>query len=146
MATVLIAEDDLMIADMTEEILVEYGYDVCGIARTVEQAVDLARHHRPDMILLDLRLANGGMGTEVVAQLDSVNHPGVLYVTGNSSQVVLGPNDGDACLSKPFRSKDLIRGLEIVTHLIASGTAQLPFPSGFHLLRPPGSGIRVATI
>jgi len=38
---VLIAEDDLMIADLAEEILVDHGYQVCGIARTVSEAVTL---------------------------------------------------------------------------------------------------------
>ena len=31
----LIAEDDLMIADMVKMLLVDAGYEVCGIARTV---------------------------------------------------------------------------------------------------------------
>jgi response regulator of citrate/malate metabolism len=35
----LISEDDLMIADLAEEILVENGYEVCGITRTVAEAV-----------------------------------------------------------------------------------------------------------
>jgi len=33
MPKVLIAEDDLLVADMLEEILVNAHYDVCGIAR-----------------------------------------------------------------------------------------------------------------
>jgi hypothetical protein len=35
MLRVVIAEDDLMIADSAEDILVENEYQVCGIARTV---------------------------------------------------------------------------------------------------------------
>ena len=42
MHKVLIAEDDLMIADMLEMSLVDSGYEVCGIARTVAEAVALA--------------------------------------------------------------------------------------------------------
>ena len=34
MLKVLIAEDNLIIADMMEEILVRNGYEVCGIGRT----------------------------------------------------------------------------------------------------------------
>jgi response regulator of citrate/malate metabolism len=41
MLKVLIAEDELMIADMAEETLVKHGYEVCGIARTVAGAVRL---------------------------------------------------------------------------------------------------------
>jgi DNA-binding response OmpR family regulator len=134
MLKVLIVEDDLMLADFAEEILVERGYEVSGIARTVSDAVALARHSKPDFIILDPRLADGGLGTEVAAQLPSSGRPGILYVTGNMSQVTL--TNGDACLSKPYRSVDLLRGLEIVAEIVATGKARPPFPQGFHLLHP----------
>ena len=132
MLKVLIVEDDLMLADFAEEILVEQGYEVSGIARTVTDAVALARRCRPDLVILDLRLADGGLGTEVAAQLLPIRQAGILYVTGNMSQVVL--THGDACLSKPYRSVDLLRSLEIVAEIVATGKAQTPFPQGFHLL------------
>jgi CheY-like chemotaxis protein len=133
---VLIAEDDLMIADLAEEILIEHGYEVCGIARTVAEAVVLAQHHKPDLAVLDLRLADGDLGTEIAAQLLPLGRLGVLYATGNISQVVLTTADGDACLSKPYRSADLLRGLEIVAEIVATGKALPPFPQGFRVLRP----------
>jgi hypothetical protein len=46
MPKVLIVEDGLLIADCTEEFLVRSGYEVCGIARTVDEAVDLGRRRR----------------------------------------------------------------------------------------------------
>ena len=134
MLKVLIVEDDLMLADFAEEILVEHGYEISGIARTVADAVALARHARPDLVMLDLRLADGGLGTEVAAQLPPVGRPGILYVTGNMSQVAL--TCGDACLAKPYRGVDLLRGLEIVAEIVATGKAQPPFPQGFQLLHP----------
>jgi DNA-binding response OmpR family regulator len=134
MLKVLIVEDDLMLADFAEEILVEHGYEVSGIARTVTEAVALARRSRPDLVILDLRLADGGLGTEVAAQLPPLGRPGILYVTGNMSQVAL--IHGDACLAKPYRSVDLLRGLEIVAEIVATGKAQPPFPQGFQLLHP----------
>ena len=134
MLKVLIVEDDLMLADFAEEILVEQGYEVSGIARTVTEAVALARHSRPDLVMLDMRLADGGLGTEVAAQLLPLGRPGILYVTGNMSQLVLNSADGDACLGKPYRSADLLRGLEIVAEIVATGEAHPPFPGGFQLL------------
>jgi CheY-like chemotaxis protein len=136
MLKVLIVEDDLMLADFSEEILVEHGYEVSGIARTVAEAVALAQHSRPDLVILDLRLADAGLGTEVAAQLTPLGRPGILYVTGNMSQLALTAADGDACLSKPYRSVDLLRGLEIVAEIVATGKAQPPFPQGFQLLHP----------
>jgi DNA-binding response OmpR family regulator len=134
MLKVLIVEDDLMLADFLEELLVEHGYKVSGIARTVGDAVARIRHSTPDLVILDLRLADGGLGTEVAAQLAAIGRPGILYVTGNMSQVVL--THGDACLAKPYRSVDLLRGLQIVAEIVATGKAQPPFPQGFQLLHP----------
>jgi CheY-like chemotaxis protein len=130
---ILIAEDDSTIASLMEDILVEYGYEVCGIASTVAEAVALARTHRPDLAVIDLRLANNGLGTEIAAQLGELGHLGVLYITG-ASQAILTATNGHARLAKPFRDTELVRSLEIVTELLSSGLASPPFPRGFHLL------------
>jgi len=135
---VLIAEDDLMIADMIEEILVQNGYEVCGIARTVAEAVALGRQHKPDLAVLDMRLADGGLGTEVAAQLSGLGRLGVLYASGNMSQIVLTASDGDACLVKPYRSADLLTILRIVSDIVAHGATTLAHPRGFQRLFPTG--------
>jgi CheY-like chemotaxis protein len=134
MLKVLIAEDDLMIADMAEEILVKAGYEVCGIARTVSEAVELGRDHKPDLAVIDMRLAEGGFGTEIAAQLNDLLQLGILYASGNMLHAVLTKTDGHACLAKPYRSSDLVRSMEIVCELISTGTASPPFPYGFQLL------------
>jgi DNA-binding response OmpR family regulator len=134
MVKVLIAEDDLMIADATEEILVRCGYEVCGIARTVVDAVALARDHKPDLAVIDLRLADGGLGTDIPAQLHTLNKLGILYATGNISHVMLTNAEGAACLVKPYRPVDLLRSLELVAEIVATGTATPPFPRGFRVL------------
>jgi DNA-binding response OmpR family regulator len=133
MPKVLIAEDDLMIADMAEEVLIAHGYEVCGIARTVAEAVALGLCHKPDFALIDLRLADGELGTEIAAQLEELNL-GILYATGNMAQVVLTAANGHACLAKPYRGTDLVRGLKIVSDIVRTGTAVTPFPRGFQVL------------
>ena len=137
MLKVLIAEDDLMIADMAEQMLVESGYEVCGIARTIADAVELVRRRNPDLAVIDVRLADGGLGTEIAAQLDleGLDRTGVLYATGNVSHVVLTAADGHAYLTKPYTPADLVRSLEIVAEIVATGTASPPFPRGFRALR-----------
>jgi len=130
---VLIAEDEGIIAMLTEETLVEHGYEVCGIASTVAEAVALAKAHKPDLAVIDLHLADNGLGTEIAAQLSEMKNLGVLYTTG-ASQTILTTTDGHARLAKPFQETELVRSLEIVTELLSSGLASPPFPRGFHLL------------
>jgi two-component system, response regulator PdtaR len=134
MLKVLIAEDDLMIADGAQEVLVECGYEVCGIARTVAEGVALGLRHKPDLALIDLRLADGGLGTEIATRLGPFGRLGVLYATGNVSHLTRSAANGDACLAKPYSAADLQRGMEIVAGIVANGTASPPFPRGFQVL------------
>jgi len=135
MPKILIVEDELMIADMIEGVLVDKGYEVCGIARTVTEAVALGTLHRPDLAILDVRLADGGLGTEVAIQLRRLFKVGILYSTGNSADV-LSSSEGEACLAKPYRWADLLRSLEIVADIVADRKTSPPFPRGFQVLPP----------
>jgi DNA-binding response OmpR family regulator len=130
---VLIAEDDLMIADMIEASLVENGYEVSGIARTVAEAVKLGRETRPELAILDMRLADDGLGTEIAEQLHDGRRIGFLFASGNISHV-LRLADGDACIAKPYHIHDLLRALRIVEEIVGNGVVSPPFPRGFHLL------------
>jgi DNA-binding response OmpR family regulator len=130
---VMIAEDDLIIADMIEEALTSADYEVCGIARTVTEAVALGRVHCPDLAIIDMQLANGGFGTQIVAELHGGPRIGVLYSTGNIYEVI-ALADGDACISKPYAIRDLVFALKIVTEIVGNGFAPRPFPPGFYLL------------
>lgn len=68
-ATVLIVEDDFLIGMQTEDALVDAGLSVVGIATTAEEAVLLARQHRPSLVLMDIRLAGRRDGIDAAAQL-----------------------------------------------------------------------------
>jgi len=135
MLRVLIAEDDLMIADLLEVVLTTSGYEVCGIARTVDEAVALGELHKLDLAVLDVRLARGGRGSEIARRLNSRGKFGVLYATGNDARIgTLTPADGEALIAKPYRAEDVVRALEIVREIATGGTATPPFPPGFRLL------------
>jgi two-component sensor histidine kinase/CheY-like chemotaxis protein len=139
MLKVIIAEDDLLVADMLADVLVECGYEVSGIARTVEEAVVLAERHKPDLAVLDLRLADGGLGTDIAARLNLPGRPGILYATGNVGQIALKEAVGEACLGKPYKPIDVVRSLELVREIVGTGQASPPFPKDFHVLEhlPP---------
>jgi CheY-like chemotaxis protein len=133
---VLIVEDDRIIAKIAQDILTDEGYYVCGIARTVHEGVALARQHEPDLALIDLSLADGGIGTTVAAQLAPFGKLGILYSSGDVEQLPLTANEGHACLTKPYRSADLLQSLQIVASLVSTGKAEPPFPKELQLLFP----------
>jgi len=141
MLRVLIAEDDLMIAGLLEDLLIASGYEVAGCAATVDEAVLLGELHKPDLAVLDFRLARGGRGPEIARRLNSKGKFGVLYATGDDARICkLTLADGEASITKPYRPEDLVRGLEIVREIATGGTATPPFPPGFCLLLEAAAG------
>jgi two-component sensor histidine kinase/CheY-like chemotaxis protein/putative methionine-R-sulfoxide reductase with GAF domain len=140
MAKIMIAEDDLLMADMLEDVLVGGGHDVCGIARTVDEAVELGKHHQPDLAILDIRLAEGGLGTDIPPRLKNGRHMGILYASGHAGQMGLTKANGDALITKPYRPQDVLRAVKIVEQIVQTGEASGPFPARFYLLNgSPGN-------
>jgi two-component system, cell cycle response regulator DivK len=53
--TVLIVEDNELNMKLFHDLLEAHGYDIVG-TRDGEEVMDLARTHRPDLILMDIQL------------------------------------------------------------------------------------------
>jgi DNA-binding response OmpR family regulator len=134
MLNVLIVEDDLSIADLLQEALEAEGYRVSGIARTVEEAVGAAGQHDLDFAIIDVHLANGGLGTEVGARLRKMTHAGIIFSTGNDNISHLTAQEGDAVITKPYRLRDVGRGLKIIDDVARFGETQLAYPRNFRML------------
>jgi DNA-binding response OmpR family regulator len=133
---VLIVEDDVLIADLLQQQLLERdGYHVTGVARTVEEAIDLAKHNDPDYAVVDIKLANGDLGTDVAARLRETKSIGVIFSTGNDDHS-LTSEQGEAVMSKPYRTRYVAWALKIVDELGRLGRTDLPFPRNFRLLSP----------
>jgi DNA-binding response OmpR family regulator len=134
MVSVLIVEDDLLIADLLQEALEADDYQVTGIARTVHESVRLAEQHRPDAAVIDIRLANGDLGTTVAAHLRDTTKTKILFSTGNGDHSASLEAYGDAVMTKPYHLRDVGRALAIIDELARYGQTDLAFPRSFRLL------------
>lgn len=85
-----------------------------------------------------MRLADGGVGTQIAAELTDLPQLGILYVTGNVAAVSSNDVHVHASLAKPYRPGDLLRSLQLVAELTDTGTATPPFPPNFHVLAAAG--------
>jgi CheY-like chemotaxis protein len=134
MTKVLIAEDDILIADMLSDVVTEAGFEVCGIATTSAEAIALGERHRPDLALIDVHLAGGDDGTEVAEHLMQMMKIGVLYTTGNCQQVMEKGPKGVGCLAKPFALRDAVSALKIVDEIVTTGIAPPFLPAQLRLI------------
>ncbi|HYH37988.1 MAG TPA: response regulator [Azospirillum sp.] len=65
----IVVEDEPAIAQVIKDAVEDLGHTVCGIARTEQEAVDLADRERPELALMDVRLAAGGDGIVAARRL-----------------------------------------------------------------------------
>lgn len=82
-ARVLTVEDDPIVRADLRLILEDAGFDVCPDARDGIEAVELAREHRPDLILIDLSLP-GIDGVEATRRILDERDVPIVALTGHS--------------------------------------------------------------
>ncbi len=136
MLKVLVVEDSVLLADMIEDFLVSGGYEVCGIARTIEEAVALADLHKPDLGVFDYRLSNNELSSQIRPQLHDKISMAILYASGDALDTLLSDADGVAYIQKPYGGNDLLRALAAVVAIKTGVPAQPLYQRGFHLLKP----------
>ena len=117
MTSIVIAEDEAIIRLDLRELLEEEGYQVVGEAGRGDQAVELARSLRPDLVILDVKMP-GMDGIEAARQITSEGVCAVLMLTAFSQrEVVEQARDAGAVayLVKPFQKQDLVPAIELAT-------------------------------
>jgi two-component system, response regulator PdtaR len=110
---VLTAEDDPIVRADLRLILEDAGFDVVPDARDGVEAVDLAREHRPDVILLDLDLPRLD-GVQATRQILGERAVPIVALTGHSnSEALERAADAGATLHvlKPFSEQQLVTTL-----------------------------------
>ncbi len=108
-ARVMTAEDDPIVRADLRLVLEEAGFGVCAGARDGIEAVELARLHAPDVIVLDLGLPRLG-GVEAMRQILSERDVPIIALTGRSTELALEAVEAGAVtyLHKPFVEHELV--------------------------------------
>jgi DNA-directed RNA polymerase specialized sigma24 family protein/CheY-like chemotaxis protein len=102
--SVMIIEDEAIIAMDIESIVAEMGHRVTGIARTRDEAVKLGRADVPDLILADIQLADNSSGIDAVNDLlGELGMRPVIFITAFPERLLTGNKPEPAFLiSKPY--------------------------------------------
>src|SRR5271166_282164 len=101
--TVLIIEDEPLIALDIQTLVEQLGHEVTTIARTHKEAVRAALKRHPGLILSDIQLADGSSGLEAVNEILLSQEVPVIFITGYPELFLTGQAPEPAFLiSKPF--------------------------------------------
>ena len=107
---VLVVEDEMMIALMLEDMLLDLGHDVVGLAMRLPQAMEMARKADIDLAILDVNL-DGRMSFPVAEVLTARGVP-FFFASGYGSAGVEPPFHERLTIRKPFEVKDLLGAIE----------------------------------
>ena len=120
--TLLVVEDEAIVAMDLREQLIELGYKVCGIASNANRAIELARQHRPDLVLMDIVIKGDRDGVQTAEVINRTLHIPVVFLTAYSDASTVeraAKTTPHGYLTKPFQIKELRAAIEVALYKAA---------------------------
>ncbi|MEZ4721485.1 MAG: response regulator [Flavobacteriales bacterium] len=114
--SILLIEDELIIAEDMRMILEGLGYEVLGIATDYSEAMELLEQNTPDIVLADIMLGGSKDGVDLAKEIRKKYELPLIFATSHSDKFTLDrakevkPN---GYLVKPFDEKDLFAAIEV---------------------------------
>jgi CheY-like chemotaxis protein/DNA-directed RNA polymerase specialized sigma24 family protein len=101
--SVLIIEDEPLIAADVSNLVTEMGHTIVGMAADQAEAVELAKKMTPGLVLTDIDLGSGGSGLLAAQEiLRSIDVP-IIFITAHPEQLLTGERlEPTYLVTKPF--------------------------------------------
>lgn len=113
---ILVVEDEQIVADDIRETLEFLGYEVAAVVTTGEDSIAHLEGGKPDLVLMDIRLAGVLDGVEASEEIQSRFQVPVVYLTANADRTTLDRAKATqpfGYILKPFDDKTLTTTIEI---------------------------------
>ncbi|MFC3690929.1 response regulator [Chenggangzhangella methanolivorans] len=130
---VLIVEDEVLVAAEIEFLIAEAGLQTLGVAISSEEALKIVEQERPDLVLLDVHLADGPTGIEIARRAAKLQGVAVLFMTANRRRL---PDDFAGAIgsvAKPYTEWGMRGALRFIAECLRDGGATRPAPSSLEL-------------
>lgn len=113
--SILIVEDEALIASYIEEVLAESGFRVAGIAASGTEALSLAAAEQPSLALVDIRLTGSIDGIDLARRLrERFELPSIFLSGVVDEQTMRRAQTAQPLgfLAKPFRPSQVFNAIE----------------------------------
>lgn len=113
---ILIVEDELIISEMMSIMLQELDYNILGMARNYDEAIEYLISEKIDIVLIDINLGSGKNGIELANYINNSSQLPFVFVTSNADVVTVNAAKKEkpfGYLQKPFNQDDLYAVIEI---------------------------------
>ena len=122
---VLVVEDEALIRLDLTEMLTEEGYVVAGEAADGEQAIELARSLRPDLVIMDVKMPKVDGIAAAASIVGERIAPVVMLTAFSQRDLIEQARDAGAMayLVKPFARHELVPAIELAVSRFAEKRA-----------------------
>ena len=112
---IVIADNESIIRMDLRELLMEAGHEVVAEAGDGRQAIDLARRHRPDLVIMDIKMPEMDGLTAAKVISDEKIAPVLLLTAYSQKEIVDKAKESGvlAYLVKPVKEENLFPAMEI---------------------------------
>ena len=117
--SILVVEDEAVVAEDLQHRLSELGYDVAGWAASGEDAVRLAEEVLPDLVLMDIRICGELDGIDAAHAIRERSDVPVIFVTAFADADTLARAkavEPFGYIVKPFSDRDLETSIELALY------------------------------
>ena len=130
--TLMIVEDEVLVALLLRDVLEAAGYKVLDLTDRHDEALKVAGDEKPDLALVNIRLAGQDDGIELARHLKDMGIP-VLLISGQVSRASSAKTVAIGSMPKPYDAAEMVLA---VTYLLArlKGDASLPRPPQLEVL------------
>jgi DNA-binding NarL/FixJ family response regulator len=112
---VLVVEDDFLVAGELEHWLSHAGFEVVGPAATADEAINLAREAKPDVVVMDIRLAGSRDGVDAAIEIyRSLGIRSVFATAQSDARTMARGQEANplAWIAKPYSPSGLVTELK----------------------------------
>jgi DNA-binding LytR/AlgR family response regulator len=130
-ASIVIVEDEALIADHIEQLLIEEGYEVLGIFDTAEDTLAFFKNNQANIVLLDINLGGSIDGVDIANQLNKLPNLSIVFLTSNTDKKTIDRvklTTPAGFITKPFTKEDIISNIEIALYKSTTIKAEVEKP------------------
>lgn len=117
--SVLVVEDESIVAKDIQNSLKKLGYSVPSVENTGEDAIDAAGQYKPNLILMDIMLKGEISGIEAAEQIRTRYQIPVIFLTAYADESTLSKakvTEPYGYIIKPFKEIDLHTSIEMALY------------------------------
>lgn len=114
--SVLVVEDDNVMAKIAEMRLLSLGYEMCCRASTAAEAIDAVVNYKPDIVLMDINIKGNIDGIDTARMIKKGFKIPIIYATAHTDEATLErarETQPDGFITKPYKDDHIRVAIEM---------------------------------